>query len=120
MCARYCSWRPWMNGNSSENSSSACPSPATLPCPKMPSAAGIRRRRSPSATLCCAARNFTTAWAVVSRTVCLDVLIMLGFLRISPRTTVDDDGLLFGHLGDRGADAFLADAAALQPAVGHQ
>src|SRR6185436_15639741 len=118
MCATYCSWRPWMNGNSSENSSSASPSPATLPCPKMPSAAGINRRRSPSATLYWAARNFTTAWAVVSRTVCPEVLIMIGFLRVSPRTAVDDDGLFFGHLGDGRADTFLADAAAFQPAVG--
>src|SRR6476620_4833452 len=37
-----------------------------------------------------------------------------------PGTAVQDDGLHIGHLGDRRAGAFLADAAALQSAVGHQ
>src|SRR4029077_18676921 len=120
ICARYCSWRPWMNGNSSEYSSSACPSPATLPCPKMPSAAGISRRRSPSATLYWAARNLTTACAVVSRTVFPEVVIIVGLLQDSPRTAVDDDGLFFGHFVDSRADTLLADTAALQSAVGHQ
>src|ERR1700742_2636966 len=109
-----------MNGNSSEHSSKACPNPATLPCPKMHSAAGISRARSPSATLYWAARNFTTAWAVVSRTVFPEVLIMAGFLRGSPRPAVDDDGLFFVLLGDSRAAPLLADTPPLQPAVGHQ
>src|SRR3954454_15469779 len=86
----------------------------------MPSAAGIRRRRALSARLYWAARYLTMACAVVSRTVLWVVLIMAGFLRDSPRAAVDDDGLFFGHFGDGRADTFLADAAALQPAVGHQ
>src|SRR5258708_21558230 len=120
MWAKCCSWRPWMDGSSSESSSRAWPSPATFPCPKMPSAAGTRRRRAPSARLYWVARYLTTAWAVVSRTVLCEVLIMAGFLRGSPRAAVDDDGLFFGHFGDGRADTFLADAAALQPAIGHQ
>src|SRR6476469_5377673 len=86
----------------------------------MPSAAGISRARSPSATLYWAARNFTTAWAVVSRTVLPEVLIIGWFPSVSPRATVDDDGLFFGHFVHSRADTFLADTAALQPAVGHQ
>src|ERR1700687_3396951 len=86
----------------------------------MPSAAGTRRRRAPSARLYWAARYLTTACAVVSRTVLCVVLIMVGFLRGSPRAAVEDDVFFFGHFGDGGADPLLADAAALQPAVGHQ
>src|SRR5258705_3975012 len=86
----------------------------------MAGAGGTRRRRAPSARLYWAARYFTIACAVVSRTVLCEELIMAGFLRDSPRAAVDDDGLLFGHFGDGRADTFLADAAALQPAVGHQ
>src|SRR5258705_8972461 len=86
----------------------------------MPSAAGTRRRRAPSARLYWAARYLTTACAVVSRTVLCEVLIMAGFLRGSPRAAVDHDGLFFGHFGDGRADTLLADAAAFQPAVGHQ
>ena len=33
---------------------------------------------------------------------------------------MQDDRLLIGHLGDRSARAFLADATALQTAVGHE
>src|SRR6476646_341416 len=86
----------------------------------MPSAAGISRARSPSATLYWAARNFTTAWAVVSRTVFPEVLIIGWFPSGSPRTAVDDDGLFFGHFMDSRTDTFLTDTTALQPAVGHQ
>src|SRR5215831_7552841 len=115
-CTRACSWRPWMNGIVSLSWSSAWPSPATLPWPKMPRVAGTRRRRWPSATEYCRDRYVTTAWATVSRTVCW--VIVGSFLLPGP--AVQDDGLGVGHLGHRGAGAFLADAARLQAAVGHE
>src|SRR4029079_5263261 len=86
----------------------------------MPSAAGIRRARCPSATLYWAARNFTTAWAAASRTGVPEVLIVAGFPSVSPRPAVDDDGLFFGHFVHSRADTLLADTAALQPAIRHQ
>src|SRR6266540_4180103 len=107
-----CSLRPWTKGITSENWSSACPSPATLPCPKIPSVAGMRRRRSPSASVYWCDRYLTMAWATVIRTTGMDPP--------SPGTAVQDDGLGFGHLRHRGAWTFLAQAAALQPAVRHQ
>src|SRR4051794_5987935 len=65
-----------------------------------------------------------TAWATVSRTVLPErLLLMMFFSRGSgglPGLAVQDDRLLLGHLGDRGARSFLADAAALEAAVGHQ
>src|SRR6478672_905487 len=130
-CTRACSLRPWMNGRSSEYWSSACPRPATLPCPKMPRAAGMSRRRWPSVTLYCRDRYSTSAWAVVRRTVG-EVMVFswraLGSRsregwhrgRRSPGAAVEDDGLLLGHLRDGGAEAFLADPGRLEAAVGHQ
>ena len=43
--------------------------PQTLPWPKMPNMAGIRRRLVPSRSLYCACRYFTTACAMVRRIV---------------------------------------------------
>ena len=43
--------------------------PQTLPWPKMPNIAGIRRRVLPSRSLYCACRYFTTACAMVRRMV---------------------------------------------------
>src|SRR3954464_11646747 len=66
------------------------------------------------------------AWATVSRTVLPErLLLMMGLRRRGrfgrlPGLAVQDDRLLLGHLGDGGARAFLADAAALQAAVGHE
>ena len=73
-CTRACSLRPWMNGITSLSWSSAWPSPATLPWPKIPRVAGISLRRWPSATEYCRDRYVTTAWATVSRTVCLGIV----------------------------------------------
>ena len=42
--------------------------PATLPCPKIPNAPGIRRCSTPSRSLYWLARNRTSAWATVSLT----------------------------------------------------
>src|SRR3954452_1159693 len=65
-----------------------------------------------------------TAWATVSRTVLPErLLLMMFFSRGSgglPGRAVQDDRLLLGHLGDRGARSLLADATALEAAVGHQ
>src|SRR5215217_938290 len=65
-----------------------------------------------------------TAWATVSRTVLPERLLLMIFYSRGPGglpgLAVQDDRLLLGHLGDRGARAFLADAAALEAAVGHQ
>src|SRR4051794_5689700 len=119
MWTRPCSLRPWMNGRVSEYWSSACPSPATLPWPKIPSAAGIRRRRSPSATLYCLDRYRTSAWAVVRRIARLFVM-SFSFSTTSPGLAVQNDGLFLGHLRDGGAEAFLADARGLEAAVGHE
>ena len=52
-CTIDCSLRPWKNVRSLPNSSSAWPMPCTLPWPKMPNTAGIRRRRSQSRSLNC-------------------------------------------------------------------
>src|SRR5207302_11337228 len=101
---------------SPEYSSSAWPSPATFPWPKMPSIPGTSRRRSPSLTLYCLPRYSTTAWAAVTRTVPMVSLPDRGMRG----SAVQHDRLPFGHLGDRRPGAFLADAAALEAAVGHQ
>src|SRR4051794_37541012 len=65
-----------------------------------------------------------TAWATVSWTVLPErLLLMIFFLRVLgglPGPAVQDDRLLLGHLGDRSARPLLADAAALQAAVGHE
>src|SRR3954454_12639792 len=49
-------------------SSSACPTPATLPWPKMPKQPAISRCSTPSRSVYWAARNRTSAWATVSFT----------------------------------------------------
>src|SRR3954454_8038830 len=54
---------------SSPCSSSACPTPATLPCPKMPKQPGIRRCCTPSRSLYWLARKRTSACETVSRPV---------------------------------------------------
>src|SRR3954471_12676933 len=68
-----CSWRARGYGRSAEPvacaCSSACPTPATLPCPKIPKQPGISRCRTPSRSLYWWARNRTTACATVNRTV---------------------------------------------------
>ena len=51
---------------SSRCSSSAWPTPATLPCPKMPKQPAISRCSTPSRSVCWLARNRTSAWATVS------------------------------------------------------
>src|ERR687889_1337577 len=68
-----------------------------------------------------------TAWATVSRTVLPERLLLMmvspklyGNAGRLPGPAVQDDRLLLGHLGDRGARPLLADAAALQAAVGHE
>src|SRR5919107_3107056 len=68
-----------------------------------------------------------TAWATVSRTVLPERLLLMmvspklyGNAGRLPGPAVQDDRLLLGHLGDRGARPLLADTAALQPAVGHE
>src|SRR3954452_12598950 len=64
-----------------------------------------------------------TAWATVSWTVLPErLLLMVSFLGVRglPGPAVQDDGLLLGHLGDRSARSLLADAAALEAAVGHE
>ena len=43
--------------------------PQTLPWPKMPNIAGIKRRARPSRSLNCACKYFTTACAIVRRIV---------------------------------------------------
>src|SRR3954452_12638425 len=65
------------------------------------------------------------AWATVSWTVLPErLMLMIFFLRVLggglPGPSVHDDCLLLGHLGDRSARPLLADAAALQAAVGHE
>src|SRR5436189_266291 len=40
--------------------------------------------------------------------------------RRSPWPAVQDEGLLLGHLRDRGPEALLADTGRLEPAVRHQ
>src|SRR6476659_9650029 len=66
------------------------------------------------------------AWATVSRTVLPErLLLMMSFSewgRVGrlPGPAVQDDRLLLGHLRDRGPRPFLADAAALEAAVGHE
>src|SRR5215210_7654623 len=68
-----CSFRAWWYGRAPGSSSSACsrawPTPATLPCPKMPKQPSTSRCSTPSRSLYCWARNRTTAWATVRRTV---------------------------------------------------
>src|SRR6266568_6942664 len=61
------------------------------------------------------------AWPAVIRTVCR----CWGFTErlaslVLPGLAVQHDGLELCHLRHGGARAFLADPAALQPAVGHQ
>ena len=56
----------------SSASSSACPTPATLPCPKMPKQPANSRCSTPSRSLRWAARKRTSAWATVSRTVVIE------------------------------------------------
>ncbi len=48
----------------------ACPSPATLPCPKMPKIPGMVRSRWSPSTVHWFARNSTSAWPTVIRRVC--------------------------------------------------
>src|SRR3954451_17132781 len=54
--------------------SSAWPTPATLPCPKMPKQPGMSRCRTPSRSLYWLARKRTSAWATVSRSGIDDLL----------------------------------------------
>src|SRR4030095_11661311 len=109
-----------MNGSSLLSWSNAWPSPATFPWPKIPSAAGISRRRCPSATEYCRERYVTRACATVSRTVPRDVLHMKRTPFCLPGPAVQDDRLEIRHLFDGPAWSFLADSAALEPAVRHQ
>src|SRR5512133_3065169 len=160
MCTSACSLRPWMNGSSLLSWSNAWPSPATFPWPKIPSAAGISRRRCPSATEYCRERYVTRACATVSRTVPRDVLPMIRtpiwiapLAALAPRGSrnvaayfvvalrkrvptppqhgaadpiclpgpaVQNDRLEIRHFFDGPAWSFLADSAALEPAVRHQ
>src|SRR4029450_14143156 len=64
------------------------------------------------------------AWATVSRTVSLGMVWSscgaAGARAALPGPAVEHDGLGLGHLGDGGAWSFLADAAALEAAVGHE
>src|SRR5512132_3749864 len=119
---RACSLRPWMNGIRSWSWSRAWPMPATLPWPKMPRAAGMSRRRAPSATECWAARYLTMAWATVRRTVRSGEAGMgpVSSGVWSPGAAVEHDRLDLGHLLHGGTGPLLADAAALEAAVGHE
>src|SRR5919109_3900241 len=65
------------------------------------------------------------AWATVSRTVSLGMcrppaVLLVGLGPWLPGPAVEHDRLGLGHLGDGGAWSFLADAAALEAAVGHE
>src|SRR4029453_7786009 len=64
------------------------------------------------------------AWATVSRTVSLGMVWSscgaAGARAALPGPAVEHDRLGLGHLGDGGAWSFLADAAALEAAVGHE
>src|SRR3954464_7149899 len=68
-----CSLRARGYGRSAEPvvcaSRSACPTPATLPCPKIPKHPGISRCCTPSRSLYWFARKRTSACETVSRTV---------------------------------------------------
>src|SRR3954447_13300306 len=105
----------------------------------MPMAAGMSRRRSPSATLYCRDRYSTRACAVVRRRVAARAagLPVMSFslmcnesrgTRPEPEaqrwgvTRADraDDGLLLRHLRHGCPEALLADAEGLEAAVGHQ
>src|SRR3954453_21823922 len=94
----------------------------------MPRVAGVSRRRSPSGTGDCLDREGATARGTVKRTVLPERLLLMVALSArvwsrggsSPGPARQDHRLLVGHLGDRGARAFLADAAALEAAVRHE
>src|SRR3954454_16936694 len=68
-----CSLRARWYGRSADPvacaSSRAWPTPATLPCPKIPKQPGISRCRTPSRSLYWLARKRTSAWETVSRIV---------------------------------------------------
>lgn len=72
-CTIACSLRAWWYGSSPGCSTwsclIACPSPATLPCPKMPKMPGIVRSRTSPSTVHWLARNSTSAWPTVMRRV---------------------------------------------------
>ena len=61
VCTMDCSLRGWKYGSSWPYSNSAWLRPATLPWPKMPNMAGIRRCSLPSRSLYCDCRYFTSA-----------------------------------------------------------
>src|SRR5215207_7451327 len=114
-----------MKGRASLSWSSAWPRPATLPWPKIPSAAGTSRRRCPSATEYCLEKKVTMAWATVSRTVSVGMVsascCAAGRVRPwLPGPAVEHDRLELCHLLDRPARPFLADAAALETAIRHE
>ena len=54
VCTIACSCLGWYSGSSPPSCASACPSPSTLPWPKIPNIAGTARRRSPSRSDHCA------------------------------------------------------------------
>src|SRR5919199_6289768 len=64
------------------------------------------------------------AWATVSRTVSVGMgqppAVLLGARPRLPGPAVEHDRLGLGHLGHGGAWSLLADAAALEAAVGHE
>src|SRR6476469_7186041 len=79
MCTMPCSLRPWYRRKSLRYCSRACPTPATLPWPKMPSAPPKNACSSPSRSTRWAARKRTTAWPTVRRV----VSVVLGTMSFS-------------------------------------